>query len=185
MAAEAMPTPVGAEQGRCRPSVAHGKQAATEGFPCTDPHDGPVHAMQSIAPHRFAESGTGTYTSKPAMNTIAMKHWNKSPSFSRHYLNAGAPFFVSPATTAVCLLVFGVLHTVATMSAQRVAVDIMLGVNALFYVAAALLAKFAWHTREPVHCFRLARYANHLSILGLLMTIAGTCCLMLVVAISA
>lgn len=115
-----------------------------------------------------------------------MNRWNTSQSFSRHYLNAGAPFFVSPgATLAVCLLVFAVLHAVATASAERVAVDVLLGVNASFYVAAALLAKWALHVRESMQCFRLARYANNLSIAGLLMTVAGTCCLVLIIAIHA
>jgi hypothetical protein len=36
-----------------------------------------------------------------------------------------------------------------------------------------------------VRCLRLARYANNLSIAGLIMTIVGTCCLVLVIAIKA
>jgi hypothetical protein len=136
---------------------------------------------------RPAESGTGTYAFKPAMTrSIAMNRWNTRQSFSRHYLNAGAPFFVSPgATLAVCLLVFGVLHAVATINAERVAVDVLLGVNASLYVAAAVLAKFALRVRESMQCFRLARYANNLSMAGLLMTVAGSCCLVLIVAINA
>jgi hypothetical protein len=157
-------------------------------FPGADPdypdQRFPYHASLRTG---FAGSGTGTYASKPAMNrSIAMNRWNTPQSFSRHYLNAGAPFFVSPATTlAICLVVFGVLHAVATMHAERVAVDVMLAVNASLYLAAAVLAKLALHVRESIRCFRLARYANHLSMAGLFMTIAGTCCLMLVAAINA
>jgi hypothetical protein len=118
--------------------------------------------------------------------SIAMNRWNSSRSSSRHSLNAGAPFFLSPATTlAICVMVFGVLHAVATASAERVTIDVLLGINASLYIAAAVLAKFALHVRESMHCFRLARYANNFSMAGLYMTIAGTCCLVLVAAFNA
>jgi hypothetical protein len=82
-------------------------------------------------------------------------------------------------------MVFGVLHAVATASAERVTIDVLLGINASLYIAAAVLAKFALHVRESMHCFRLARYANNFSMAGLYMTIAGTCCLVLVAAFNA
>jgi hypothetical protein len=120
------------------------------------------------------------------MRSIAMNRWNTSQPVSRQHIDAGLPIFVSPAATlAICLLVFGVLHAVATISAERVAIDGLLVVNALLYVAAAVLAKFAWRARSSVRCIRFARYANNLSIAGLIMTIAGTCCLVLVIAIKA
>ncbi|HTC27729.1 hypothetical protein [Dyella sp.] len=115
-----------------------------------------------------------------------MNRWNTSQPVSRQHFDAGVPIFVSPAATlTICLTVFGVLHAVATASAERVAIDGLLVVNALVYVAAALLATFAWRARSSVRCLRFARYANNLSIAGLIMTIVGTCCLVLVIAIRA
>jgi hypothetical protein len=115
-----------------------------------------------------------------------MNRWNTSQPVSRQHIDAGVPIFVSPAATlAICLMVFGVLHAVATISAERVAIDGLLVVNASLYIAAAVLAKFAWRVRASVRCVRLARYANNLSIAGLIMTIVGTCCLVLVIGVQA
>ncbi|RUL63435.1 hypothetical protein EKH79_13680 [Dyella dinghuensis] len=115
-----------------------------------------------------------------------MNRHETSQVVSRQRIDKGVPIFVSPAATlAICVMVFGVLHAVARISAERVAIDGLLAVNALLYVAAALLAKFAWRTRTTMHCVRFARYANGLSIAGLIMTIVGACCLALVIAIKA
>jgi len=115
-----------------------------------------------------------------------MNRWDTSQPVARQHSDTGVPIFVSPGTTlAVCVMVFGVLHAVATISAERVAIDGLLLVNTLLYVAAALLARIAWRRRSSIRCLRLARYANRLSIAGWIMTIAGTCCLALVIAIKA
>jgi hypothetical protein len=114
---------------------------------------------------------------------------NRSPishPVSRKHVDMGLPIFVSPtATLAVCLMVFGVLHSVATISAERVAIDGLLVVNASLYVAAALLARSALRTGASMRSLLLTRYANRLSIAGLSMTIIGICCLVLVIAIKA
>ena len=103
-------------------------------------------------------------------------------------MDVGLPIFVSPAATlAICLMVSGVLHAAATAtaSAERVAIDGLLAINASLYVAAALLAKLALRMRASMRAPHLARYANNLSIAGLSMTIVGICFLMLIVAIKA
>lgn len=193
-----MPTPVGSDDGYIRQTVAHGKQGATEGFVLApvrmrfpDEWFGYVIRTGALpATHRFASGYRMRIGhARPEVRTmraIAMNRWNTSQPASRQRIDAGVPIFVSPAATlAVCLMVFGVLHAVATVSSERVAIDGLLVVNALFYVAAALLAKFAWRVRSSVRCVRLARYANNLSIAGLIMTIVAACCLALVIAIKA
>lgn len=193
-----MPTSVGADDGCIRQTVAHGKKDATEGFVLAPvrtryPDECFGCVIRTGAPpttHRFA-SGCRMRNGHArleviSMRAIAMNRWDTPQRASRQRIDASVPIFVSPAATlAVCLMVFGVLHTVATVSAERVAIDGLLVVNASFYVAAALLAKFAWRVRSSVRCLRLARYANNLSIAGLIMTIVGTCCLVLVIAIKA
>jgi len=115
-----------------------------------------------------------------------MNRWNISQTDSRSHIDACVPIFVSPATTiAICLIVFGVLHAVATANTERVAIDGLLAINASLYVAAALLAKAALRRRASPRCFRLARRADRLFIAALTMTIIGVCCVVLVMAIRA
>jgi hypothetical protein len=117
------------------------------------------------------------------MRAIAMNRLDVSPPAQRRYIDTGTPIFVSPlATLAICLIVFGVLHTVAKATAARTAIDGMLAVNAAFYLVAALLAKLTLYAQSQRRSAHLARYANYFSIAGLVMTIAGTCWLELVVA---
>ena len=113
-----------------------------------------------------------------------MNRWNSPQPDSRSHIDVGLPIFVSPAVMlAICLMVFGVLHAVATARAERIAIDGLLLINASLYVAAALLANAALRVRASTRCFRLARHANHLSIAALAMTIIGTCCVVLIIAI--
>jgi hypothetical protein len=101
-------------------------------------------------------------------------------------MDAGVPIFVSPAATlAICVIVFSVLHAVATASTERFALDGLFGVNAVLYITAAWLAYAALRTRRSFQYLRLARYANRLFIAGLSMTVLGTYCLVLVIAVKA
>lgn len=140
----------------------------------------PLHASLRLSAER-------ALTSRSQKGTVlAMKRWDISQPVLRDQIDSGAPIFVSPAAMlAICLMVFGVLHAVASASAERLAIDGLLVINTSLYVAAALLAHAALRARASWRGFRLARYANNFSIAGLIMTIVGTCCLMLVIAIKA
>jgi hypothetical protein len=117
---------------------------------------------------------------------MAMNRLDSSQPVSRRHVDVGVPIFVSPmATLAICLLVFGVLHAVATIRVERDAIDGLLVINASLYVAAALLARSALRGGPSIRSFRLSRYANRLSVAGLSMTIIGICCLVLAIAIRA
>lgn len=145
-----------------------------------------LHAM-----HRprvgLPEGGTGIYVLQPGIiHPIAMNRLPIPQPVSRKHVDVGVPIFVSPtATLAVCLMVFGVLHAVATIRVERVAIDGLLVINASLYVAAALLARSALRGGASMRSFLLTRYANHLSVAGLSMTLIGICCLVLVIAIRA
>jgi fumarate reductase subunit D len=115
-----------------------------------------------------------------------MNHGISPRPLSRQRKDAGVPIFVSPVTTLViCVMVFGVLHAVATANAERFAVDGLLGINALLYIAAAWLAHAALRTQESFDHLRFSRHANRFFMAGLSMTILGTCCAMLIVAMKA
>jgi hypothetical protein len=142
------------------------------------------HASLRLGP---PEGGSGIRVlPTEMMRSIAMNRLDSSQPVSHERVDVGMPIFVSPtATLATCLMVFGVLHAVATLSVERDAIDGLLVINVALYVAAALLARSALRRGASMRSFRLTRYAHHFSVAGLSMTIIGICCLALVIAIRA
>jgi hypothetical protein len=117
---------------------------------------------------------------------MPMNRLDSSRPVSHKHVDVGLPIFVSPtATLAICLMVFGVLHAVATISVERFAIDGLLVINVSLYVAAALLARSGLRGGASMRSLLLTCYANRLSVAGLSMTIIGICCLVLVIAIRA
>jgi hypothetical protein len=168
--------------------VAHGRKYATEGFiqvPIRIVRVGAFHPT-----HRFAAAfrvrNEPLCLQDITMRSLTMNRWNPSQTDRDARIDVGLPIFVSPAATlAICVMVFGVLHAVATLRIERVAIDGLFAVNALLYVAAALLAHAALRVRASMRCVRLSRYANNFSIAALSMTIVGTCCVVLLIALQA
>lgn len=83
-------------------------------------------------------------------------------------------FTSSSTMVGVCLTVVGILRVVVTLRSKDVLGDDLLAINAMMYLASALLAYWGLRTRNHKRNHRLEYTADGIFIAGMVFTVINT-----------